>query len=74
MFLDNLPLHKVVGVFGPIYGGVGVYVWFLPAYSPDLNSIEFVWSKVEVVLRRLTVRNCAKITYEKYNKALPQHT
>ncbi|MDR0460503.1 MAG: transposase [Nitrososphaerota archaeon] len=54
MLLDNLSSHKVVGVFDPIYE-CGAFVWFLPAYSPDLNPIELLWSKVKFVLRKCKV-------------------
>ena len=47
VFLDNLTSHKVVGVLDPIYEK-GAYVWFLPKYSPDLNPIELMWSKVKL--------------------------
>lgn len=30
---------------------VGAEVWFLPPCSPDLNSIEKMWSKVKQLLR-----------------------
>ncbi|MCL2643536.1 MAG: transposase [Candidatus Bathyarchaeota archaeon] len=36
VFLDNLSSHKVAGVLDPIFER-GAFVWFLPAYSPDLN-------------------------------------
>jgi transposase len=52
VFLDNLSSHKVEGVFDPIFER-GAYVWFLPAYSSDLNPIALVWSKVKAVLRKL---------------------
>ena len=56
VFLDNLSSHKVAGVLDPIYEK-GAYVWFLPKYSPDLNPIELVWSKVKSVLRKLKARS-----------------
>ncbi|MDR2708143.1 MAG: transposase, partial [Nitrososphaerota archaeon] len=43
----------------------GAFVWFLPAYSPDLNPIELIWSKVKAVLRRLKAR-----TFEELQMAL----
>jgi transposase len=64
VFLDNLSSHKVEGVLDPIYER-GAFVWFLPAYSPDLNPIELVWSKVKSVLRKLKAR-----TFEELQKAL----
>jgi transposase len=30
----------------------GVTMRFLPAYSPDLNLIELMWSKVKALLRK----------------------
>jgi transposase len=29
---------------------------FLPPYSPDLNPIERMWSKIKAILRKLKVR------------------
>lgn len=31
-------------------------VLYLPPYSPDLNPIEKLWSKVKAILRKLRVR------------------
>jgi transposase len=64
VFLDNLSAHKVDGVFDPIYER-GAYVWFLPRYSPDLNPIELMWSKVKAILRKLKARS-----WEELQKAL----
>jgi transposase len=64
VFLDNLSSHKVAGVLGPIFER-GAFVWFLPVYSPDLNPIELVWSKVRAVLRKLKAR-----TWEELQAAL----
>ena len=35
---------------------VGAELWFLPPYSPDLNPIEKMWSKVKSILRKLKAR------------------
>ncbi|MCL2358441.1 MAG: transposase [Candidatus Bathyarchaeota archaeon] len=51
-------------MFDPIFER-GAYVWFLPAYSSDLNPIELVWSKVKAVLRKLKARS-----WEDLQKAL----
>jgi transposase len=64
VFLDNLSSHKASGVLDPICER-GAYVWFLPKYSPDLNPIELMWSKVKSVLRKLKAR-----TFEELQKAL----
>ena len=34
----------------------GAKVWFLPPYSPDLNPIEKMWSKVKAHLRKVKAR------------------
>jgi transposase len=35
---------------------VGAQIRFLPAYSPDLNPIEKMWSKVKTLLRSAEAR------------------
>jgi len=55
VFLDNCSSHKVVGVLDPIYEK-GATVVFLPEYSPDLNPIELMWSKMKSILRKLKPR------------------
>jgi len=49
--MDNLGAHKVAGVEEAL-ARVGASVWFLPPYSPDLNPIEKLWSKIKSWLRR----------------------
>ena len=34
----------------------GAEVWFLPSYSPDLNSIEEAFSKVKALLKKAAAR------------------
>ena len=53
--MENLSSHKVQGAVGMIED-VGAQVWYLPAYSPDFNPIEHMWSKVKSVLRSLARR------------------
>jgi transposase len=48
--LDNLASHKVSGVREAIEA-VGARVAYLPPYSPDLNPIELVFSKLKWLLR-----------------------
>ena len=50
--MDNLGSHKVDGVEEAIEA-VGASVWWLPPYSPDLNPIEKLWSKIKAWLRRV---------------------
>ena len=35
----------------------GAEVWDLPAYSPDLNPIEKMWSKIKAYLRKFKARD-----------------
>lgn len=53
--MDNLASHKVLGVCEAIEN-VGASLWYLPPYSPDLNPIEKLWSKVKAWLRRVAAR------------------
>jgi hypothetical protein len=53
--MDNLSSHKVSGVIEAIEA-TGASVMFLPPYSPDLNPIERMWSKIKAILRKLKVR------------------
>jgi len=50
--MDNLSSHKAIGVRQAIET-VGADLWYLPPYSPDLNPIEKLWSKVKAWLRRV---------------------
>ena len=56
--MDNLAPHKNPGVAEAIEAA-GAEVWFLPPYSPDLNPIEKMWSKIKAFLRSVKAR-----TYE----------
>ena len=49
--LDNLGSHKGVAVRRAIRAA-GAHLLFLPPYSPDLNPIEMVFSKLKTLLRR----------------------
>ena len=53
--MDNLSSHKVEGVIEPIIAA-GATVRYLPPYSPDLNPIELMWSKLKACLRKLKAR------------------
>jgi transposase len=48
--MDNLSPHKNAMTLSLIKEA-GAEVRFLPAYSPDLNPIEKMWSKVKTLLR-----------------------
>lgn len=53
--MDNLSPHKMPAVIAAIEA-CGASVWFLPPYSPDLNPIEKMWSKVKAFLRKTKAR------------------
>jgi transposase len=46
MIMDNLPAHKDAQTLALIVAA-DAQVWFLPPYSPDLNPIEKMWSKIK---------------------------
>jgi len=58
--LDNYSAHKTSGALDPVYEK-GATVMFLPEYSPDLNPIELMWSKVKAILRKLKPRNAEEL-------------
>jgi transposase len=54
--MDNLSSHKGEDVRRLIQG-TGAELRFLPPYSPDLNPIELVFSKIKQSLRSLAARS-----------------
>jgi transposase len=58
--MDNLSPHKSDPTLDLITQA-GAQVQFLPAYSPDLNPIELMWSKVKNVLRGAEARTPAEL-------------
>ena len=46
--LDNVRVHqKAVKERGHIWQKRGLFVWFLPTYSPHLNLAEMLWRKLK---------------------------
>ncbi len=47
--IDNSPLHTSNAFQSRIsdWESRGLYFWFLPAYSPELNLIELLWKKIK---------------------------
>jgi transposase len=62
--MDNLTPHKNEKTIA-IIESVGATVRFLPPYSPDLNPIENMWSKIKAFLRSTAAR-----TYEDLLKTI----
>lgn len=54
--MDNLRTHHIQAV-SDLLRSAGAQVLYLPAYSPDLNPIEKLWSKVKAILRKLRIRS-----------------
>lgn len=55
VIMDNLPAHKSQRVAAAIERA-GCSLVYLPPYSPDLNPIENMWSKVKASLRKAATR------------------
>ncbi len=64
VIMDNLSAHKNADVAENIKR-CGVEILYLPPYSPDLNPIENMWSKVKQLLRGMEMR-----TYDTLEKGI----
>ena len=53
--MDNLASHKSKAVIAAIEAA-GAQLWYLPPYSPDLNLIERMWSKIKALLNKTKAR------------------
>lgn len=53
--MDNLPCHKSAEV-ERLVKSAGAQARYLPAYSPDLNPIEELFSKLKAFLRKVAAR------------------
>lgn len=58
--LDNLNTHTNARVEAALCAR-GVFLLFLPRYSPDLNPIEGAWSKLKAHLRRVAARTAERL-------------
>lgn len=56
VIMDNLRTHKVQGV-AQIIEDVGATIAYLPPYSPELNPIENMWSKLKCLIRKMKARS-----------------
>jgi transposase len=68
LVMDNLSSHKSPAILQKIEA-TGAEVRFLPSYSPDLNPIEQIFSKMKAYLCRLAVRTERKL-YNAIGKAI----
>ena len=53
--MDNMRTHHVKEV-RMLLQEAGMKLLYLPTYSPDLNPIENMWSKIKAILRMLKIR------------------
>jgi transposase len=60
IILDNLSSHKGEAAAN-LLANVGARFLFLPPYSPDLNPIELVFSKLKALLRKAEARTTEKL-------------
>lgn len=58
--LDNLRVHHVAPV-RELIEQAGCRLVYLPPYSPDLNPIEMVWSKLKAYLRKRAERSTQRV-------------
>ena len=65
--MDNLSCHKTAEV-ARLIAGAGAAVRYLPAYSPDLNPIEKLFSKLKAYLRKAAARTVDRL-YEARGEA-----
>ena len=70
--MDNLSVHKNVAARTAIEAS-GAAIWDLPPYSPDLNPIEKMWSKVKAFLRKAKARDTESL-YRAIGEAMAQVT
>ena len=60
VIMDNMRSHhaKTVTEF---LDNAGISYMYLPPYSPDLNPIEKMWSKMKAILRKSKIRVASKL-------------
>lgn len=70
--MDNLSAHKNPETMRLIEAA-GAHVHFLPPYSPDLNPIEMMWSKIKNFLRKVEARTSDEL-FHAIGRALAEIT
>ena len=79
--LDNAGLHtsRLVKAARPALAGLGIYLYYLPAYSPELNEIEGVFRQVkyhEMPQRSFTSKSDLRMGveggFQSYSRKLPK--
>ena len=72
VIMDNLGSHKSKAVRQAIRSA-GAKLFFLPKYSPDLNPIEQVFSKLKHLLRKAAARPPTPSAPQSANSSTPTH-
>lgn len=72
VILDNLSVHQNAAACAAIRA-TGAQLWPLPPYSPDLNPIEKMWSKIKAYLRKAKARDPESL-YQAIGRALKHIT
>ena len=72
VIIDNLGSHKGKAVRRAIRAA-GAKLFFLPPYSPDLNPIEQVFTKLKTLLRKAAERT-VEATWQRIGALLPCFT
>lgn len=58
--MDNMRSHHAK-IVRKVLDESGIKYLYLPPYSPDLNPIEKMWSKIKAYLRKVKVRKAAEL-------------
>jgi transposase len=66
VIMDNSSIHTVEGI-KELIEAAGAGLLYLPPYSPDLNPIEEMWSKIKAGLRGARAR-----AYEELKQAVDE--
>ena len=72
VIMDNLGSHKRQAIRAALTA-VGAKLFFLPPYSPDLNPIEQVFSKLKTLLRKAAERTVTA-TWQRVGALLDEFT
>lgn len=64
LIMDNVSFHKMNSII-ELIERAGVRVVFLPPYSPELNPIENMWSKLKSYIKKQKVK-----TFEQFEKCV----
>lgn len=60
VIMDNMRSHYVKAIEQLLHKN-GILLRYLPPYSPDLNPIEMMWSKMKAILRKWKIRKPEEI-------------